>query len=127
MEDEFILMKKMGILKKELTLILDHTDGCCGQYRSTTALLLMSLLSVTFMVTIDRMIHAPAHGKGKVDGLAAVTKCNLLECTRNAKKWQKWKLLKKVRKMKMMTMTMRGTRRRCKSEQTKQSKTHNSK
>ena len=86
MMEELELMKGLGVLKTDKTVILDHTDGCCAQYRSATAVYLMSVLSMLYRVTIDRMIHAPSHGKGKVDGLAAVIKKFLLECMRNAKR-----------------------------------------
>ena len=80
---ELNLMKKLGVLVENQTVILDHTDGCCAQYRSASAICLLSMLSNFFLVPINRMIHAPSHGKGKVDGLGAVTKRFLLNCMRN--------------------------------------------
>jgi hypothetical protein len=55
-------------------LILDDTDGCAKQYRSATALYLLSLIAVTYHVVYDRAIGAPGHGKDEVDGLNAVDK-----------------------------------------------------
>ena len=55
-------------------LILDDTDGCAKQYRSATALHLLSLIAATYKVVYDRAIGAPGHGKDEVDGLNAVDK-----------------------------------------------------
>jgi hypothetical protein len=55
-------------------LILDDTDGCAKQYRSATALYLLSLIAVTYRIVYDRAIGAPGHGKDEVDGLNAVDK-----------------------------------------------------
>jgi hypothetical protein len=83
MKKQLELMKQMGLLKQRKTTIYDHTDGCCAQYRSASALYFMSILSCIYLVSIDRMVHAPSHGKGTVDALAAVIKRFLLECMRN--------------------------------------------
>ena len=71
------------ILRKGCT-IMDHTDRCVSQYKSATAILFMTVLSATSGLVIDRMTHAPSHGKGKVNGLAAVAKKILLLCMQNA-------------------------------------------
>jgi hypothetical protein len=55
-------------------LLLDDTDGCAKQYRSATALYLLSLIAVTYGIVYDRAIGAPGHGKDEVDGLNAVDK-----------------------------------------------------
>jgi hypothetical protein len=55
-------------------LVLDDTDGCAKQYRSATALYLLSLIAVTYRIVYDRAIGAPGHGKDEVDGLNAVDK-----------------------------------------------------
>ena len=83
MKKELDFMWKNKIICKGHTT-MDHTDGCVSQYRSATAIFFMTVLSATFGVVIDRMIHAPSHGKGKVDGLAAVAKKFLLQCMRIA-------------------------------------------
>ena len=50
-------------------------DGCAKQYRSGTALFLMSQQVQKFpSIRIDAMIGAPGHGKDEVDGLNAVEK-----------------------------------------------------
>jgi hypothetical protein len=66
-------LKEKGLLHEHSTVIYDHTDGCTCQYRCTTAMYFLSMLSFMFKVTIDRMIHAPGHGKDEVDGLNAPT------------------------------------------------------
>jgi hypothetical protein len=60
-------------------LILDDTDGCAKQYRSATALYLLSLIAVTYRIAYDRAIGAPGHGKDEVDGLNAVDKRYITE------------------------------------------------
>jgi hypothetical protein len=56
-------------------VVLDDTDGCAKQYRSATALYLLSLIAVTHRIVYDRPIAgAPGHGKDEVDGLNAVDK-----------------------------------------------------
>ena len=49
------LLKKGGLL-------LDDTDGCAKQYRSVTALYLLSLIAVTYGIVYDRAIGALGHG-----------------------------------------------------------------
>jgi hypothetical protein len=58
----------------ENSIVFDDTDGCSKQYRSGTALFLLTLLAVTHGVIIDRAVGAPGHGKDEVDGLNAVDK-----------------------------------------------------
>ena len=45
-------------------------------------LFLLTVVRSSFGVVIDRMVNAPAHGKGVVDALNAVTKRYLRECMR---------------------------------------------
>jgi hypothetical protein len=65
--------KERGILGDNGT-VFDDTDGCSKQYRSGTALFLLTLLAVSHGVIIDRAVGAPGHGKDEVDGLNAVDK-----------------------------------------------------
>ena len=60
------------MLTKALSTIWENTDGCDEQYRCASALYLMSVMSQTFSLIIDRVISAPGHGKEVVDGLNAV-------------------------------------------------------
>jgi hypothetical protein len=60
-------------------LVLDDTDGCAKQYRSATALYLLSLIAVTYRIVYERAIGAPGHEKDEVDGLNAVDKRYIAE------------------------------------------------
>ena len=70
-----------NIIKPSKSTIWEQTDGCAEQYRSCAAFFLLSALSQTFDVTIDRAIGAPGHGKDVVDGLNAVDKKYLANMT----------------------------------------------
>ena len=61
-------------IQRGKTIVFDETDGCSKQYRSGTAIYLLSLLSQKYSIVIDRAIGAPGHGKDVVDGLNAVDK-----------------------------------------------------
>lgn len=54
--------------------VWQKTDGCGKQYRSSKALYLLSLLSSTHGVVIDRMIEVSGHGKDAADGLGGLIK-----------------------------------------------------
>jgi hypothetical protein len=63
------------LIQQGWLVVLDDTDGCAKQYRSATALYLLSLIAVTHRIVYDRPIAgAPGHGKDEVDGLNAVDK-----------------------------------------------------
>jgi len=66
-------LQSKGMLKSYSTM-WDDTDGCMKQYRSGIAMYLLSVLAVTYCITIDRAIGAPGHGKDLVDGLNAIDK-----------------------------------------------------
>ena len=68
------LLKNKQVLTTSLSKIWENTDGCAEQYRCASALYLMSLISQTHSLIIDRGISAPGHGKEVVDGLNAVDK-----------------------------------------------------
>ena len=53
---------------------MGNTDGCAEQYRCSSALYLMPVISQTYSIIIDQGISAPGHGKELVDGLNAVDK-----------------------------------------------------
>ena len=83
MHKQLEYLREHQILKpNKLPVILDSTDGCSGQYRSALSLYLLTVMACSFNVVIDRMVNAPAHGKGVVDALNAVTKRYLCECMR---------------------------------------------
>ena len=62
------------MLTTSLSTIWENTDGCAEQYRCASALYLVSLISQTYSLIIDRGISAPGNGKEVVDGLNAVDK-----------------------------------------------------
>ena len=72
------LLKNKKVSKKSLSTIWENTDGCDEQYRCASAMLLMSVISQTYSIIIDRGISAPGHGKEVVDGLNDVDNTCLL-------------------------------------------------
>ena len=68
------LLKDKNVLTTSLSKIWENTDGCAEKYRCASALYLMSLMSKTYSIIIDRGISAPGHRKEMVDGLNAVDK-----------------------------------------------------
>ena len=62
------------VLTTSLGKIWENTDGCAEQYRCASALYIISVMSQTYSIIIDRGISAPGHGKEVVDGLNAVDK-----------------------------------------------------
>ena len=69
-----IIAQNEKVLKTSLITIWENTDGCAEQYICASALYLMSVMSQTYSLIIDRGISAPRHGKEVVDGLNAVDK-----------------------------------------------------
>ena len=67
------------MLTTSLSTIWENTDGCAKQYRCASALYLMSVMSQTYSIIIDRGISAPGHGKELVYGLNAVDKCYIYQ------------------------------------------------
>lgn len=57
-----------------LSKIMDTVDGCSGQYRSGTVLMLTSLVAVEYGIVIDRNVQCSGHGKGVVDSQNGVDK-----------------------------------------------------
>ena len=55
------------VLTKALSTIWENTDGCAEQYRCASALYLMSVMSQTYSIIIDRGISEPGHWKEVVD------------------------------------------------------------
>ena len=55
-------LKEQGILR-EGGRILGSTDGCAKQYKCSTAIHFMSLLSFQHNLVIDRAIGCPGHGE----------------------------------------------------------------
>ena len=68
------LLKKIKLLMTKKSTIWENTDGCAEQYKCTTALYLLSILSHAYNIVIDSGVGAPVHGKDVVDGLNAADK-----------------------------------------------------
>ena len=60
----------------------DQKDGCAKQYRCSIAYYLMSYLSKSYQIVLDRAVDTPGHGKYVVDGSNAVQKRYLATCLR---------------------------------------------
>ena len=60
----------------------DQTDGCVKQYRCSIAYYLMSYLSKSYQIVLDRAVDTPGHGKDVVDGFNAVQKIYVATCLR---------------------------------------------
>ena len=59
-----------------------QTYGCAKQYRCSIAYYLMSYLSTSYQIFLDRAIDTPGYGKDVVDGFNAVQKRYLATCLR---------------------------------------------
>ena len=59
-----------------------QTDGCAKQYRCFIAYYIMSYLSKSDQIVLDRSVDKPGHGKDIVDGFNAVLKRYLSTCLR---------------------------------------------
>ena len=72
-----------GVLKAD-DIFCQDCDGCLCQYWYSTALHLCQTIAHKFGIIIDRLIGAPAHGKGLVDGENATSKfilhCHMCSC-----------------------------------------------
>ena len=66
------LLRDKQILTTSLSKIWENTDGCAEQYRCSSALYLVSVMSQFYSIIIDRGISAPGHGKDVVDRLNTV-------------------------------------------------------
>ena len=60
----------------------DQTDGCANQYRCSIAYYLMSYLSKSYQIVLDRAVDTPGHGKDMVVGFNAAQKRYLVTCLR---------------------------------------------
>ena len=68
----FHLFKKCfesGILVSGMSTVWEETDGRAKQYRCALAIYLITLLSYSYSITMDRVINAPVHGNNVVDGI----------------------------------------------------------
>ena len=60
------LLKSKQLLTTSLSTIWENTYSCAEQYRCASALYLMSVMSQTYSIIIDRGIFAPGNGKDVV-------------------------------------------------------------
>ena len=60
----------------------DQTDGRAKQYRCSISYHLMSFLSKSYQIVLDRAVDTPCHGKYVVDGFSDVQKQYLSTCLR---------------------------------------------
>ena len=60
----------------------DQTDGSAKHYRCSIAYYLMSYLSKSYQIVLDRAVDTPGHGEYVVDGFNAVQKRYLATCLR---------------------------------------------
>ena len=60
----------------------DQTYGCAKQYRCSIVYYLMSYLTKSYQIVLDRAVDKPGHGKDVVDGFNAVQKQYLATCLR---------------------------------------------
>ena len=84
----------------------DQTDGCAKQYRCSIAYYLMSYLSTSYHIVLDRAVDTPGHGKDVVNGFNAVQKIYLTTCLRMCITPEKDKIDSK--RMRVEAMTEKG-------------------
>ena len=60
----------------------DQTDGCTKQYMCSIAYYLMSYLSTSYQIVLDRSVDTQGNVKDVVDGFNAVQKQYLATCFR---------------------------------------------
>ena len=80
----------------------DQTYGCAKQYRCSIAYYLMSYLSTSNKIVLDRAVDTPGHGKYVVDGFNAVQKRYLATCLRMHSTPEKYKIDSKCMRVEAM-------------------------
>ena len=84
----------------------DQTDECAKKYRCSVAYYLMSYLSTSYQIFLDRAVDTPRHGKDVVDGFNAIHKRYLATCLRMRSTPEKDKIDNK--RMRVEAMTEKG-------------------
>ena len=87
----------------------DQTDGCAKQYRCSIACYLMSYLSTSYQIVLDRAVDIPSHGKDVVFGFNAVQKQYLATCLRIRITPEKDKIDSKLMRVEAMTEKGEGS------------------
>ena len=70
----------------------DQTYGWAKKYRCSIAYYLMSYLSTSYQIVLDKALHTPGHGKDVVDGFNAVRKRYLATCLKMRITPEKYKI-----------------------------------
>ena len=81
----------------------DQTDGCATQYRCSIAYDLISYLSKSYHIVLDRSVDTSGHEKYVVDGFNAVQKLYLATCLRMRSTPEKDKIDSKCMRVEAMT------------------------
>ena len=81
----------------------DQTDGCAKQYRCSISYYLMSYLSKSYQIVLDRAVDTPDHGKYVLDSFNAVQKRYLATCLRMRSIPEKDKIDSKSMRVEAMT------------------------
>ena len=74
----------------------DQTYGCAKRYRCSIFYYLMSFLSKSYQMFLDRAVYTPGHGKYGVDGFNAVQKRYLATFLRMRSTTEKTRLIVSV-------------------------------
>ena len=83
--------------------IWDQKYGCAKQYRCSISYYLMSFLSKSYQIVLDRNIDTPVHVKDVVDGFNAVQKRYLAICLRMRSMPEKYMIYSKRMRVDAMT------------------------
>ena len=81
----------------------DQTDGCAKQYRCSIVYYLMSYLSKSYQIVIDKAVDTPGNGKDVVDGINDAHKQYLATCLRMRSTPEKDKIDSKCMRVEAMT------------------------
>ena len=57
-----------------MSTVWEETDGCTDQYMCDFAVYLMTVLSSSYGIIMDRTINVPVHGNNVVDGINTMDK-----------------------------------------------------
>ena len=80
-----------------------QTYGCANQYRCYIAYYLMSYLSTSYQIVLDRAVDTLGHGKDVVGGFNSVQKGYLASCLRMCSTPEKHKIDSKHMRVEAMT------------------------
>ena len=81
----------------------DQKYGWAKQYRCSIAYYLMSYLSESYQIALDRAVDTTSHGQYVVDGFNAVQKRYLATCLRMRSTPEKYKIDSKRMRVEAMT------------------------